>query len=128
MSEFNQPPDDEIIRQRPEAIAPKLTGDDKRIHEAVTAWVETGREGTIDDTTARMIASQWHDGMSSAMYSFASTGRIDKEGLASEMIRNLLETDHRDDLSAEALEALTYYFVETGERDAVDGWNEATSW
>lgn len=113
---------------RVEVIGHRLTQDDLRIDEVVREWEAEGKAEPIDDTTARMIASQWHGGQASEFYSFASTGRIDKDGLTAEMDQNIREVDPNDDIAAGALEALIDYFTKHGDRDVQEGWHGYTKW
>ena len=98
--------------------------DEERIKLAIA---EAGEEGTIDATTARIIASQYHGGQASSLYSFASTGRIDPGGLGNELDQNVFEF-HEDPEALDELTALLKYFVESGEREVVEGWHAATKW
>lgn len=52
---------------------------------------------------ARRIASEWHGGMSSALYSLSSAGYIDRGGLEAEIDGNLRWCeDHPDTYEGEA--------------------------
>jgi hypothetical protein len=53
------------------------------IERGIAAALCEGR--SIDDRTARYIATQFHDGQASALYSLASTGRIDETRLDREL-------------------------------------------
>lgn len=98
--------------------------DEERIKLAIA---EAGENGTIDATTARIIASRYHGGQASALYSFQSTGRIDPCGLGPELDRNVFEF-YEDPEAMDEINALLKYFVETGAREVVDGWHDATKW
>jgi hypothetical protein len=74
----------------------------------------------INDACARMIASHWHGGQATSMYSFASTGAIDAN-LIEEVRRELAATDEAVDRIT--LMALGYYVQVVGERGAQDGWS-----
>lgn len=101
--------------------------DEERIHAAIAEWRENGSHGTIDAVTARIIASRWHGGQISALYSFQTTGKIDLEQLSTEMLQNVVETLH-DPEAQEELEALGLYFLEVGDRERVEGWATETRW
>jgi hypothetical protein len=47
----------------------------------------------VSDGQARRIASEWHGGMSSALYSFASSGAIDLDRVRDEISRELGQLD-----------------------------------
>ena len=47
----------------------------------------------ISDGQARRIASEWHGGMSSALYSLASSGAIDPDRVRDEISRELWKLD-----------------------------------
>lgn len=105
--------------------APHQTDDD-RINQGIADWRERC-EGTITDTTARVIASQHHGGQSSALYSFSSTGRIDIDGMSAELMQSAREYEEDTEVTTH-LEALASYVLHHGEREAVEGWHQTTSW
>lgn len=73
----------------------------------------------ITDGAARRIASDYHNGQTSASYSFASTGTItDVDSLIRDLQRGL-SSDQLDDPD---LRALTDYITQTGPRGSVSGW------
>lgn len=96
--------------------------------EIVAAAVAQWQQGhPITDGQARVIASQWHGGQTSALYSFASTGTIDAEtdDTASRLVWEITrEIDAVGALVAESegLEALRAYVAQHGARGPVDGW------
>lgn len=98
--------------------------DEERIKLAIA---EAGEDGTIDHTTARIIASRYHDGQASALYSLASSGRVDLRALGPELDANVFEFVD-DGEALDELNALLKYIVESGERDAIPYWHEATRW
>ena len=103
---------------------PERLTDDERIKIGVLeAWEE---KRTIDDLTARIIASQWHGGQRSSLYSFVSTGAIHIEGLLPEIVECHHERTTRTQLHI--LDALTEYFGERGERGPVEEWNSTNNW
>lgn len=106
---------------------PTRVTDDELIDRALEAWEASSREGTITDLAARVIASQMHDGQASELYSFASTGRIDVEAMADEVFSSIIMGDDADKLN-DRLEALGLYFLRTGDREAIEGCNDLTSW
>lgn len=80
-----------------------------------------GRE--IDDRTARIIASAWHSGQSSPLYSLASTGAINADTSA-EIADNMSNVDEtkEDDLSE--LGMLSSYVEHHGIRGRQNGWSD----
>lgn len=78
-------------------------------------------EGVITDLTARIIASAWHGGQSSPLYSLASCGAI-VEGVSGEIAscRSAAESEHWAELDALA------EYVESHEdgRRPVRGWSD----
>lgn len=78
----------------------------------------------ISDSAARVIASQWHGGQASELYSFSSTGCIG-EGLLDEIqreSRNAAEQQLYDYLVH--LIALEQYVEAREDTDAVPGWSQ----
>lgn len=81
----------------------------------------------ITDTHARRIAAEWHGGLSSAMYAFASSGFIAPDLEAEithelEIDRNFASVEEKTPL----IRLLDYVRVK-GERGPVDGWSNL-SW
>ncbi|SEP50638.1 hypothetical protein SAMN04489732_114225 [Amycolatopsis saalfeldensis] len=74
----------------------------------------------ISDGQARRIASDWHGGMSSALYSLASSGAIDLDHARDEISRELQSLDVGE-VRRELL-ALDKYVRTAGERTAVAEW------
>ncbi|TCO49652.1 hypothetical protein EV192_11417 [Actinocrispum wychmicini] len=74
----------------------------------------------ITDGQARRIASGWHGGMSSALYSLASSGAIDLDRVRDEISRELWRLDVGQ-VRRELL-ALDKYVRTAGERTAVAEW------
>lgn len=82
-----------------------------------------GSTEIIDDLTARRIASEWHNGQGSALYSLASTGAI-HAGTGGEIIASMPD----DDAEAETeLVQLLAYVNRHGERGRQAGWADL-SW
>jgi hypothetical protein len=79
-------------------------------------------ERVIDDTTARMTAAQMHGGMVTKMYSLASSGAIDSEGLDGEISRDL-DDEHMPEDGKRWLGYLALYVQEHGDRGPVAGWS-----
>lgn len=91
------------------------SADERVISEAV----ERALGGNlITPLQARVIASQWHSGQVSALYSLASCGAI-REDCAEEVSRELRVAGHDD---AAVLAALLLYVVSRGVRGPVTGW------
>ena len=77
----------------------------------------------IPDAAARMIASQYHGGQATALYSLASCGAIDLRGLHAEYVPLYADPNTQlEDL--EKLDHLGLYFMEHGDRGPVEGWSE----
>lgn len=74
----------------------------------------------IGDGQARRVASEWHGGMSSALYSLASSGAVDLGRVRDEISRELLKLDVGK-VRRELL-ALDKYVRTAGERTAVAEW------
>jgi hypothetical protein len=107
--------------------------DETIIAEAVAQW----RQGhPITDLQARVIASSWHGGQTSALYSFASCGNTRNDPYSDECTelvweittaaRNVGATTQEDQRPAE-LHALDAYVSRVGPRGPVDGWSRL-SW
>jgi hypothetical protein len=75
----------------------------------------------ITDGQARRIASEWHSGQGSALYSLASCGSVAEDTLL-EIVRELKAEIWREDYKAE-LNALAEYVLHTPDRPAQDGWS-----
>lgn len=74
------------------------------------------RYGTLPtDGEARVVASQWHGGQVSALYSLASCGAI-RDDCADEIAFEFYKTGARE------LLALLAYVKAAGERGPVKGW------
>lgn len=118
------------LPERPseEAERQRMT-DDELIAQGIAQLKERLAEGewaTLDDTTARIIASQFHDGQGSGLYSFQSTGAIDHARAGEEALRTWEESDDATD--REKLDFLVQYFLRHNARGPVMGWHEATRW
>lgn len=74
----------------------------------------------ISDGQARRIASEWHGGMGSALYSFASSGAVDFEWIMLEIRCELLNLD--DETLRRELLALGKYVRSAGCRPKQGGW------
>jgi hypothetical protein len=89
-------------------MAPTIT-DSQRIARGISDAKAEERE--IDEATARLIASQWHNGQSSLLYAFASTGRL--AGTSQDTWMEL-ETEYRNayrESDREAMNFLGTYLV-----------------
>lgn len=75
----------------------------------------------ISDGRARRIASEWHDGQRSPLYSFVSTGAITVHDAVKEIHHNLRLVVDRA-LRIE-LQELVAYVSENGDRSPVEGWS-----
>lgn len=103
----------------------RLTDAD-RISQDIDNWLSEGAPH-IGDTTARIIASRWHDGQGSALYSFQSSGAIDIQALRAEIVASTRGDMTPDDFNE--LTALLHY-IECAQfdRQPVDGWHDRTRW
>lgn len=85
----------------------------------------------LPDDVARIVAGWYHDGQGSAFYSFASSGAIDADRLASELVATL-NAPHATDEQRRHIEELAFYWAgapdidREGNRGPVPGWHEAT--
>lgn len=75
----------------------------------------------INDGQARRVASEWHGGMSSALYSLGSSGAIDLDRVRDEISRELWQLDVGE-VRRELL-ALDKYVRTAGARPAQAGWS-----
>lgn len=75
----------------------------------------------ISDGQTRRIASEWHGGMSSALYSLASSGAIDLDRVRDEISRELWQLDVGE--ARRELLALDKYVRTVGARPAQSGWS-----
>jgi hypothetical protein len=80
----------------------------------------------INGGQARRIASEWHDGQGSALYSFVSTGAIALDALDGEIVANL-DRQLDDSTEQRELDALLAYVHSNGERGPVAGWADLWS-
>ncbi len=89
------------------------------VRQAVADFHDHGR---ISNGQARVIASQWHGGQASALYSLTSCGAINVTKLTREIEANL----HRrnDQSMIGELAALLGYVHHHGERGPVEGWSK----
>lgn len=97
--------------------------DEAKVYRNCAEAREAGRE--IDDATARVIASWYHDGGTSASYSFVSTGAITKDPgkLWAEFTREgtlYISGDERDKMT---LLKLAAYLIHRTDRGPVPGWS-----
>jgi hypothetical protein len=74
----------------------------------------------ISDGQARRIASEWHGGMGSALYSFASSGAVNFEWIMLEIRCELLNIE--DETQRRELLALGKYVRSAGCRHKQEGW------
>lgn len=97
-----------------------IIGDFEQVMQNVDHAVVNNRE--IDDATARVIASMYHEGQWSVSYSFTSTGAIaDLFELYRECFPNY------DDLSTDeklVADMFCSYVTRHGKRGPVDGWSK----
>ena len=95
--------------------------DTERIAHGISQAAANGRE--ISDTTARIIAAQWHTGETSGLYAFVSTGTIMRDIWRRELCNpyRVTTSTQRD-----RLDWLGTYFLHHGARGPVAGWAEKT--
>lgn len=94
----------------------------------------TAAPGTIDDTTARRIASEWHGGGGTALYALSSTGAIDTARADHDVKTEIVDSIHdrightleEDTTDLNELRRLLDYVNATGARGPVDGWATLT--
>ncbi|ETT24270.1 hypothetical protein RAJCM14343_4762 [Rhodococcus aetherivorans] len=86
-------------------------------HELEAASEE---ERDISDAAARVIASQWHGGQASDLYSFVSTGEI-SDGIQIELAREIADAEEPD---RDHLAALSRYLMNREDTGAVEGWSD----
>ena len=99
--------------------------DTDRIAHGISQAAANARE--ISDTTARIIAAQWHGGQSSELYAFVSTGAITPELRPEYWNAELLQTYQSATLDErEHLDWLGNYFLRLSPRPPVAGWAEKT--
>jgi hypothetical protein len=79
----------------------------------------------IDDGTARRIASQFHSGQSSALYSLASSGTIDQEHVYRELGTEYEQ--QRDPRVQEWINWLGTYCLRREAKGPVKGWHLTTT-
>ena len=95
--------------------------DTERIAHGISQAAANARE--ISDTTARIIASQWHLGRYTGLYAFVSTGSITPDLWDEELLRPY-QTAYVNE--REHLDWLGTYFLHHGVRGPVAGWAEKT--
>jgi hypothetical protein len=82
--------------------------------------------GHVSDGVAKVIASQWHDGPTTALHAFSAVGAIhDQEQLLDEIDRELTrqkKAEHVNEDAVDVLNCLTDYVIKQSERGPVDGW------
>lgn len=108
--------DDEDADKSPLEVI--ITNEERIIIGAVNDFVD-GKG--ISELQAKVIASQWHGGQASALYSFASTGAINDEAIRGELYQTLKDQKpfSQDDL---ALQALTNFIISRGSRGPQSEW------
>lgn len=98
-------------------------GTDEQIMAAATERWQGTQNHVITNLEARVIASQWHGGQMSALYSFASCGAI-RDDLSDEC-RYTFHTSYSDASdSPRELLALRDYVNFYGLRGPVEGWSQ----
>lgn len=95
--------------------------DEELIYQELARAAEAG-DG-ISDAGARVIASQFHDGQTSALYSLASTGALDRDELERELATNRREY-HDNPRVLAWLDALDAYVTHRDESETVAGWSD----
>jgi hypothetical protein len=105
----------------------ELTGDEAAVYDAVSAAITADlldpNAGEISDACARVIASWFHDGQSSAGYSFVSTGAIaDPTDVYRDLTPGDVYNDQPEWMQA-ALSCLGTYLSNRADRGPVSGWS-----
>jgi hypothetical protein len=75
----------------------------------------------IRDTTAQRIAAMWHGGGGTALYQFASTGRIDLGPILQEIDNESVDSNLKQQ---HELTDLWEYVLAKGTRGVVPNWYE----
>lgn len=94
--------------------------DAERIAQGI-AWAAE-KERQINHATARVIASQLHEGQGSALYSFASSGAIDKQRLGPELAGTYIQEDTPDEVKT-WIESFGRYLEQYEDREPVEDWS-----
>jgi hypothetical protein len=89
--------------------------------DETVAEIMAENSGELDDRGARIVASWWHGGQTTALYSFASTGTI-TEDLDWEIGK--CDTGNLAASDLFTLAALARYVETRGERGPREGWSE----
>jgi len=108
------------MREREPSHEPiKVFTDEELVEIAVNHAAEAHRY--IGHATARMIAAALHGGLSTALYSFASTGMIEKPSI-------LHELSAKANLDDEQIQrwshSLAEYVLLHGDRGPAEGWSK----
>jgi antirestriction protein len=91
------------------------------IHEGL---MKAEREGvSIDDRTARLIAGQLHGGQTTAFYSLASCGAVDRDGIEREILATYEEASAVDKRWYDHIDR---YSIDHEGRGPVEGWHLLT--
>lgn len=77
----------------------------------------------MTDAEARQVAAEWHGGIGSALYSFASTGAIHVQTMDAELDD---VASYADVEEMEKLIQLLRYVYEKGERGPQPGWADVS--
>ena len=92
------------------------------IDKVLVSCREAYREREIDDATARVIGSIWHNGQASQSYLFASTGAIlDPTSLYQELFPYYDAMPGEEQLIADMMGT---YLTAAGPRANVEGWSK----
>lgn len=102
---------------------PVESNDDRFIREAMEATEATAMYAVIPDAAARMIASQYHGGQTSALYSLTSAGAIDTDSLRRE-ITSFYVDESMTVGDLRKLDHLAFWIMAHGNRGPVEGWSE----
>lgn len=103
-----------------EQLPEPQSGDDAYLEQAMADAERTWTN--VPDQAARMIASQFHGGQSSALYSLTSCGAIDKERLRAELLPMYADTHISED-DKHKLDHLGTWIIEHEDRPPVEGWH-----
>lgn len=96
-------------------------------NDKVAAFLATRKP--LDDRTARIIAGWWHNGQSSALYSFASCGNVTTAAI-NEALKNIDQCIHRGAVrELPALRKLLAYLrSHRTQKGAQEGWDKRTAY
>ena len=100
---------------------PSRLTDEQLVERSIERALEF--EAPIDAPTARVIASKIHNGQTSAMYAFASTGVVSRHLELELNVEHRFAEDNDTPEVRRWVEHLQAYIAGRESHDAVDGWS-----